>query len=87
MFKVKADNIHEGRVLVQSWGQLPTVECGGMYDQLCRIQSTRLAPAVAAEHNWEVLHLDLMTALLNAKLQEDVYVITPPGYGSIDKAT
>ena len=46
-----------------------------------------MALTIAAHENWEVLQLDVQTAFLNASVQEEVYVTTPPGYGSVDAAT
>ena len=46
-----------------------------------------MALAIAAHENWEVLQLDVQTAFLNANVQEEVYVKTPPGHGSVNAAT
>lgn len=41
----------------------------------------RAMVAVAAQHNYEIIHLDVHTAFLNAKLLEDnIYVEPPEGY-------
>ena len=87
VFKVKADHTLKGRVVVQGWGQVPGIDCGCTYAPVCRIQSIRMALAIAAHENWEVLQLDVQAAFLNASVQEEVYVKTPPGYGSVDAAT
>ena len=46
-----------------------------------------MALAIATDENWEVLQVHVQTAFLNANIQEDVYVKTPPGCGSVDAAT
>ena len=46
-----------------------------------------MALAIAASEDWEVFHVDVQTAFLNAKVQEEVYVKTPPGYESLDATT
>ena len=87
MFKVKADHTLKRLVVVQGWGQITGVNCGCTNAPVCRIQSIRMALAIAAHEDWEVLQLDVQTAFLNASVQEEVYVETPPGLGSVDVAT
>ena len=87
MFKVKADHTLKRLVVVQGWGQITGVNCGCTNAPVCRIQSIRMALAIAAHEDWEVLQLDVQTAFLNASVEEEVYVETPPGLGSVDVAT
>ena len=70
VFKVKADHTLKGRVVVQSWGQAPEIDCGCTYASVCRIQSIHMALAVAAREDWEVLQLDVQTTFLRAEVQE-----------------
>ena len=59
MFKVKADYTLKGRLVVQGWGQVPGIDLGCTYARVCRIQSIRMALAIAARENWEVIQLDV----------------------------
>ena len=77
----------KGRVVVQGWGQVPGIGCDCTYAPVCHIQSIRMALAIAAHENWGVLQLDVQTAFRNASVQEELYVRTPPGCGSVDAAT
>ena len=43
--------------------------------------------AIAAHKKLEVVQLDVQTAFPNASVQEEVYVKTPPGCGSVNAAT
>lgn len=63
VFKVKADHTLKCRVAVQGWGQVPGIDCGCTYAPMCRIQSIRMALAIAASQDWEVLQLDVQTAV------------------------
>ena len=87
VFKVKADRTLKRRVAVQGWGQVSGIDCGFTFLPACRIQSICMALAIAASEDWEVLQLDVQTAFLNAEVQEEVYVRTPPGYESLDATT
>ena len=80
VFKVKGDHTLKGGVVVRGWGQVPGIDCSWTYLPVCCIQSICMAPAIAASDDWAVLQLDVQTAFLNAEVQEEVYVTTPPGY-------
>ena len=69
VFKVKADHTLKGRVVVQGGGQVPEIDCGCTHAPVCRIQSIRMALAIAASEDWEVFQLDIQTAFLNAEVQ------------------
>ena len=85
MFKVKADHTLKRLVVVQGWGQITGVNCGCTNAPVCRIQSIRMALAIAAHEDWEVL--PHQTSILNARVQDGVYGTTPHGYGSVDVST
>ena len=80
VYKVKADKSYKGRVVVLGWGQVPGVDCGGMFDPVCRLQSIRMVLAIAAEFDFECWQLGYNTVFLNAKVEEKVYVKMAPGY-------
>ena len=87
VFKVKTDHTLKGRAVVQGWGHVPGIDCGCTYAPVCRVQSIRMALAIAASEDWEIFQRDVQTALLNAEVQEEVYVKTSPGYESLDART
>ena len=78
--KVKADKSYKGRIVVLGWGQVPGVDCGGMFAPVCRLQSIRMVLAIAAEFDFECWKVDCNTAFLNAKTEEEVYAEIAPGY-------
>ena len=84
VLKVKADHTLKGRVVVRGWGQVPGIDCCCTYAPVCRIQSIRMALAINANEDWDVFQLDVQTAFLNAEVQEEVHVRTPPGYESLE---
>ena len=80
VYKVKADKSYKGRVVVLGWGQVPSVDCGGTFAPVCRLQSIRMVLAIATEFDFECWQLDYNTAFLNAKVEEEVYVKMAPGH-------
>ena len=87
IFKVKADHTLKGRVVVQGWGRLSRIDCGCTYLPVCRIQNICMTLTITASEDREVPQLDVQTAFLNVKVQEEVYVRIPPGYESLDATT
>lgn len=59
IFKLKADRSFRARVVVQGWGKVQGVDCGGTFAPVCRVQSIRIMLAATAEWDWEVHHLDV----------------------------
>jgi hypothetical protein len=46
----------------------------------------RFLPDQAAQHNWSISYMDMVTAFLNPKIdKDDVYMAMPPGIEWIDK--
>lgn len=52
----------------------------GTFPSGCRVQPIRMVLAIVAESNLAWLQLDVESALLNAKVPEEVCVKMPPGY-------
>ncbi|CAN0487416.1 unnamed protein product [Discosporangium mesarthrocarpum] len=44
------------------------------------MSSVRLLLSLAAEYNWDLVHLDVKTAFLQSELKEEIYVWQPRGF-------
>ena len=53
MFKIKADSTFKDMLVVQSWGQVAGVDCGGTFAPVCRILSIRMVLATAVGFDWD----------------------------------
>lgn len=51
-----------------------------MFAPVARLDTVQMLLALAANHGWEVHHLDVKSAFLNGELEEEVYVIQPEGF-------
>ena len=60
--KIKAGGTYKRRLVEQGWSQVPGIDCGGTFAPVCRLQSTRMMLAIAAELDDEVFMLDVQTA-------------------------
>jgi hypothetical protein len=79
VFKVKRDpagNIvkHKARLVVKGYAQVHGVDYDEVFAPVARMETVRLLLALAAQGEWEVLHMDVKSAFLNGDLKEDVYV-------------
>jgi hypothetical protein len=44
------------------------------------METIRLVVAIASSFNWPLFHMDVKSAFLNGPLEEEVYVLQPPGF-------
>ena len=65
---------------MQGVSQIPSVDCGGTFTPVCRLQRIRMMLGIAVELDYEVHMLDVQTAFLNADVEEDVFVKMAPSY-------
>ena len=62
------------RLIVQGWGQRHGIDCGGTYAPVSRFSSQLVLMAIAAERGYVVTTMDVVTAFLQSKVEEEVYV-------------
>ena len=87
VFRVKADGRFKARLVVQGWAQQHGIDCFTTFAPVCRLSSQRLLLAIAASRDWPVIAMDVQTAFLNGKLQENVYTKQEPGFEKINTST
>jgi hypothetical protein len=85
VYKVKLDSAgrpvrFKCRTVVQGFAQQEGVDFFDTYAPVADITTVRTVLAVAAVLDWELEHMDVDTAFLNAPVQEEIYVTMPPGY-------
>ena len=73
--------------MVQGWSQRPGIDCGATFAPVCRIESQRLLLAISTQHDWDIYMLDVKSALIQSKIDEEVFVKQAPGYGILKAAT
>src|SRR5438132_11550304 len=65
--------------------QQPGIDFEEVFAPVARLESVRLLLALAVHRGWSVHHMDIKSVFLNGDLQEEVYVIQPPGFIVTDK--
>lgn len=71
---------YKARLVVKGYAQRYGVDYTEVYALVARMDTVRLIIALAANRDWKLYQLDVKSAFLHGKLNEDVYVEQPKGY-------
>jgi hypothetical protein len=85
VFKTKRDAAgiitkHKARLVAKGYVQQQGVDFDEVFASVVRLESVRLLLVHAAGKGWPIHHMDVKSAFLNDELQEEVYVMQPPGF-------
>ena len=85
VFVIKRDEYGEisqykARLVAQGFSQRPGIDFDEVYAPVMRYDSLRLLLALAVQHGWTPMQLDVKAAFLYGELKEDIYMELPPGY-------
>ena len=88
VFKTRYDRLghmkgRKVRICVRGFVQRPG-DVAGTFAPVARLDSVRLAMAVAAQLGWTISHADVVSAFLNVRLPEPRYMRVPPGVDAVD---
>lgn len=73
-------NNHKAKFVVKGFAQIFRVNFSEIFSPVARLDTIRLALALAAQKGWKVFQLDVKSAFLNGYLQEKIYVDQPEGF-------
>nr|GEX43524.1 hypothetical protein [Tanacetum cinerariifolium] len=78
IYKLKLDpsgNIlkHKARLVAKGYVQKPRVDFDELFAPIARIETIRILLALSSSHGWKVHHLDVNSAFLNGRLEEEVH--------------
>lgn len=85
VFRVKRDHLgavtkYKARLVACGYTQVPGVDFFETFAPVARAESFRTLLALAAHFDWEIAQLDVKSAFLNGKLEEDIYMKPPKGF-------
>ncbi|KAK8535538.1 hypothetical protein V6N12_057054 [Hibiscus sabdariffa] len=78
---------YKGRLVAKGFRQNHGVDYDETLSPVAMIKSIQILLAIAAFHDYEIWQMDVKTAFLNGKLEEDVYMTQPEGFVTLGNAT
>jgi hypothetical protein len=73
-------NRYKSRLVAKGFRQRHGIDYHETYSATLKYKSLRTLLALAVQHDLSLRHLDVVTAFLQADLEDEVYVRQPPGY-------
>ncbi|KAL4310633.1 hypothetical protein GQ457_01G017150 [Hibiscus cannabinus] len=77
---------YKGRLVAKGFRQIHGVDYDETLSPVAMFKSIRILLPVAAFHDYEIWQMDVKTAFLNGKLEEDVYMTQPEGFVTLEDA-
>ena len=71
---------NKARLVVQGYRQVEGIDFDETFAPVARLEAIRILLAYANHHNIILYQMDVKSAFLNGKLEEEVYVAQPPGF-------
>ena len=76
---------YKARLVAKGYTQVVGVDYQETYASVVKMSTIRVALSLAAINNLEMVQADAVSAFLNSKLVEPIYVEQPQGYGDLSK--
>ena len=85
LFKRKMDmdgnmTTYKARLVAKGFSQIHGIDYEETFSPVAMFKSIRIMLAIAAFHDYEIWQMDVKTAFLNGKLEEEVYMAQPRGF-------
>src|SRR3954464_5875745 len=71
---------NKDRLVAQGYTQIKGIDFGETYAPVARLESIRAMLAFANHNNILLYQMDVKSAFLNGEIEEEVYVMQPPGF-------
>jgi len=71
---------HKVRLVVKGYSQVEGIDFAESFAPVVRYETIRLLLSTTACQNLNIIQLDISTAFLNSKLDEEVFMEQPEGY-------
>jgi hypothetical protein len=80
VFNEKSDGHLRARLVAKGFSQVEGIDYNELFSPVVCYESARLLFGVAALENWDMFSVDIKTAYLYGKLDEEIYMTQPEGF-------
>ena len=80
VFDIKTDGRKKARLVAKGFSQVEGIHYDEIFSPVVRFETVRLMFALAALNSWQISGLDVKTAFLYGKLDEEIYMEQPEGF-------
>ena len=77
---------YKARLVAKGYRQRYGIDYDEIFSPMTMLKSIRIMLAIAVYLDYEIWQMDVKTAFLNGKLEEEVYMIQPEGFTSPDES-
>ncbi|KAK8506671.1 hypothetical protein V6N12_038490 [Hibiscus sabdariffa] len=86
MDSMSENQTYKGRLVAKGFRQIHGVDYDETFSPVAMFKSIRILLAIALFHDYGIWQMDVKTAFLNGKLEEDVYMTQPEGFVTPENA-
>jgi hypothetical protein len=76
---------HKARFVARGFSQVEGIDYDETFAPVARYSSIRSMLALSAQMGWKIHQMDVKTAFLNGKIEEEVYIEQPEGFETFDR--
>ena len=80
VFNIKTDGRKKARLVAKGFSQVEGIHYDEIFSPVVRFETVRIMFALAALNEWHISGLDVKTAFLYGKLDEEIYMEQPEGF-------
>jgi hypothetical protein len=80
VFKLKSDGRYCARLVAKGFMQIPGIDFDETFSPVARFESLHMLLALAVLEDWHIHQMDVKSAFLNSKLEEEIYMEQPKGF-------
>jgi hypothetical protein len=80
VFDIKTDGRKKARLVAKGFSQVEGIDYDEVFSPVVRFETVRIMFALAALSGWHISGLDVKTAFLYGKLDEEIYMEQPEGF-------